>query len=176
MNHDATLTGQIAQLSADQAQEAVQLFYELMPNSWWADQGKMSQDDIDFQAKMIQQHAPDDVKPLLKALSSSGNRELKGEIARGLLRAFAGQEPLVPYLEQAIEMAHEPDMFIVETGTLLIILALIPTAIHVEKNEDGWKVDINFENLKSLSGISGMVDKVKQTLDTIVPPDWGSNT
>src|SRR5712691_5259340 len=89
VNHDTTLIDQIAQLSAEQAQEAVQLFYELMPNSWWADQEKLSQDDIDFQAKMIQRHSNDDVKPLLKALSSSGNTELKGEIARGLLREFA---------------------------------------------------------------------------------------
>jgi hypothetical protein len=173
MNRNTTLIDQIAQLSPNQAQEAIQLFYKLMPQSWWADQERMSQEDIDYQAKMIQQHATEEVNALLKALLSPGNMALKGEIARGLLRDFAGQEPLIPYLEQAVEMAREPDMFVVETGTLLIILALLPTAIHVEKNKDGWKVDIDFENLKALSGISGMVDTVKQTLDKMVPPDWG---
>lgn len=127
MNHDTTLLDQITQLSPNQAQEAIQLFHELIPQSWWADQERMSQEDIDYQAKMIQQHSTGDVSALLEALSNPGNVELKGEIARGLLRDFAGQEPLIPYLKQAVEMAQEPDMFVIETGTLLIVLALLPS-------------------------------------------------
>lgn len=175
MDQDTTLIDQITRLSPGQAQEAIQLFYELLPQRWWSDQERMSQEAIDYRAKMIQQHAPGDMKPLLGKLLSSGHMELKGEIARGLLREFARQEPLIPYLEQAVEMAREPDMFAVDAGTLLIILALLPTAIHVEKDKDGWKVDINFENLKALSDISGLVDQVKQLLSKLVSPGGGSN-
>jgi hypothetical protein len=170
MNHDTTLIDQIAQLSPDQAQEAIYLFYQLLPANWWTDQEKMSQDDIDFQARKILQHATDDVKPFLQALVSPDNLELKGDIARELLRGFAAHEPLHPYLKQAVEMAYEPDMFVIETGTLLIILALLPTVLDIKKTKDGWEVHIHFENLKALSGLSDIAQSIKQILGKNRPP------
>lgn len=174
MDHNTTLIDQIAQLSPDQAQEAIHLFYQLLPANWWTDQEKMSQDDIDFQTRKILQHATDDVKPFLQALVRPDNQELKGDIARELLRGFAAYEPLQSCLEQAVEMAYEPDMFVIETGTLLIILALLPTALDIKKTEDGWEVHIRSENLKALSGLSDIAQTIKQTLGKNLPPSEGS--
>ncbi len=119
------------------------IFYELLPADWWVGQEKLSDDVIDLEAKMLRQNATGETKALLRTLTTAGNMRFKGEVARGLLGELVAQEPLVPLLEQAMQRAKEPHMASpIDTGTLLIILALLPTAIHIEKNMAASGIDL----------------------------------
>jgi len=125
---------QIISLTAEQAQRAILLFYDLLPSELWEDQTKPSLARMETLSDRVKENASGDVRPFVNALLAEGNTERKGEMAKLLLQTFAQQDALRPYVEQALTRSAEPHMapIPVDIGTLLIVLALLSVKMDVK--------------------------------------------
>lgn len=158
-----SLNEQIDALSTDQAQKAILNFYELLPVDWWTENKKLPIGNIEIRAAVFQKNAPADVQPLVNKLTSQGNDELKAAMARALLFQFAQNDRLVSYVEQAVTRAREPQMLPIPIfiGAFLVVLAIIPTSISVEKD----KVHIEFGNLKEVASLAASLKDIMDKFD-----------
>lgn len=161
MTDTRPLTEQINDLSPANAQEAVKLFYRRLPASFWVDQEKMPEEDLNMQASFVLQDASDEVKPLLKTLASNSDIELNGAVARAILLECAQVDELLPYVQEAVRLANEPHMFDpISIGLLLIILALIPKSIKVKTKNINVQIDLG-----NIDAIAKITDNFKQIFD-----------
>lgn len=138
------MNGQIASLSSEQAQRAVLAFYDLMPGEIWKDGTKPSVARLETLAGRLQEHAPDEIQTVLKALRGEGDLELKGEVAIFLLESFAQHESLRPYVEQALLKIAQPHMAIdpVSIGIIVTLLAAFSSTIHFKGTSKDKKIEI----------------------------------
>jgi hypothetical protein len=163
MIEERSLSQQIADLSANQAQQAVLNVYELLPAELWIDSTKWPLEDIEIRAELIQDSSPESVQPLLSGLIGPGNEQLKAEMSKGLLLELASDDATVTYVRSAVEAAQEPDMFIpLLVGAVIVFLALVPTKIKTKNATWEFK---NMEQVakiaQSLAAIAGKSDLSK---------------
>ena len=121
----------IAALSPEQAQHALMIFYDLLPDEFWEDGKKPSAAKMKFTAEQLQEAAPEDLQPVVSALLAEGGEEGKGEAAKTVLEMFYEQDSLRGYVEQAAEQAREPHMAPIPLiiGAVIVILAVVPKEI-----------------------------------------------
>jgi hypothetical protein len=125
------ITERIANLTSEQAEQALLIFYDLLPPEIWENGKKPSQARIEFLANQLQEEGPPEAKVLITALAKE--QSPKGEIAKVLLNQFAQYEQLQPYLEKAIASATSSDKAIIEVAVLIALLAFMAGS----KYEDG---------------------------------------
>lgn len=156
----------IASLSPEQAQHALMIFYDLLPDELWEGGKKPSSAELEFTAEQLQEGAPEDARPIVNVLLAEGREEGKGETAKALLNMFHSQELLRGFVEQAVQQAQQPHLAPIPLiiGAVIIILAVVPKEI---KGKD-WH--IKWWNPKALvDGLSTFVQKL--------PPDaWKALT
>ena len=101
---------QISALTSEQAQKTLLIFYDLVPNSMWANGMKLSPRDVEAMADEIQEEAPADVQSMLNVLLSGKDSEIKRIASKNLLREFYEYRDLQPYIQEAMSRAKEPTM------------------------------------------------------------------
>lgn len=145
----------IASLSPEQAQQALMVFYDLLPDDFWEDGRKPSAAKIKYSAEQLREDASDDVRPVVAALLAEGGEEEKGETAKAVLGLFHEQEPLRDYVERAAEQAREPHLTPIPLiiGAVIILLAALPKEVDLKKKQ--WK----FGHLDELAKVIGRLPK-----------------
>lgn len=118
---------QISTLTPEQAQKAVLIFYDLVPDSMWSDEIKLSSRDVEAFVDDILKTAPDDVRQILNALMSDENDETKGTVSRNLLQELYEYHDLQPYVHKAVSKALEPTMAPIPLfiGAYIIAMAMM---------------------------------------------------
>lgn len=121
----------IASLSPEQAQHALMIFYDLLPDEFWEGGKKPSAAKIKYTAEQLQEDAPEDLQPVVNALLSKGGEKGKGEAAKTVLEMFYEQESLRGFVEQAAEQARQPHLAPIPLiiGAVIVILAVVPKEI-----------------------------------------------
>lgn len=150
---------QIASLTSEQAQEALSLFYDMLPNELW-EGPKPSSMDIKIWAEDLQEEAPPEIQPFLTTLFNKPDWDNRGEIAKILLDKFAEYQLLLPYIEKAVARAAEAHMAPVPViiGALVVVLAVIPKEIKTEK------VHIKFGHLEEAAKF---IDKLTEFVNVL---------
>jgi hypothetical protein len=116
------ITERIAALTPEQAEQALLIFYDLLPLEIWENGKKPPQARIEFLVNQLQEEGPPEAKEFITGLAKE--QSPKGEIAKVLLNQFAQYEQLQPYLETAITSATNPDKAI-EIAVLIALLAFM---------------------------------------------------
>ena len=145
----------IASLSPEQAQHALMIFYDLVPDDFWEGGRKPSAAKIKYTAEQLQEDATEDVQPFVNALLAEGGEVGKGETAKALLGIFHEHESLRSFVEQAAEQARQPHMAPIPLiiGAVIVILAALP------KEVDGKKKQWKFGHLDELANVIGKLPK-----------------
>lgn len=130
----------IASLSPEQAQRALVIFYDLLPGDFWEGGAKPSAAKLESTAERLQEHATEDVRPVVDALLAEGSEEEKGEVAKALLGTFHEREELRGFVEQATMQTREPHMSPLPLiiGAVIVLLAALPK--EVDLKEKKWKI------------------------------------
>jgi len=125
------MTQQISSLTVEQAQRALLLFYDMLPNELWEGQTKLSVAEIEALADELQDSAPTEIQPIINTLLTGDDKAVKGEAAKMLLQELWQYELLRPYVEQAVTRAEEPHMapIPIVIGAFIIVLAVLPGEI-----------------------------------------------
>jgi len=137
-------------LSAEQAQDALLRFYQLLPKEMWSD-GKPDVAELQGLAEDISEGTPDDVRDQVDSLLGPGEAGDRGTLAKAVLGQLEAIEPFRPYVDQAVTEAAQSRM-IAETvvaGSVLVVIAVLP---RVTRDADG-KWSIHFDpagNMKNL--------------------------
>jgi hypothetical protein len=141
----------INELTPDQRQRALMLFYDLVPAEFWEGGVKPPLAEIEAFAEELQDAAPQDIKPVIGGLRDPGSETLKGETANVILEEFSRQEALRPYVDQAVAKALEPHMapLPVIIGAVILVLVVWPREIKVEQD----KKIIKFGHLKEAAEV-----------------------
>lgn len=128
----------IASLSPDQAQHALIIFYDLLPDELWEGGKKPSAAELEFTAEQVQEGASENARPVVNALLAEGSEEGKGETAKAVLDMFHSQELVRGFVEQAIQQARQPHLAPIPLiiGAVIVILAVVPKEI---KGKD-WRI------------------------------------
>jgi hypothetical protein len=175
MSQPVSLNEQIEHMTAEQAQQAILTFYELMP----INQEKPTTIGIEARAAQLQEYAPNDLQVLLTQLTTGetdADNEMRGALAKALLQTFngPGYEPFHDSVRASVEQALQPDMSIIlgSVGAYLIVMALIPTKVQISKEENKWNVDVEFGNLKQFATLS---DNLKEMLNKLLPSSLTSS-
>ena len=150
----------IASLSPEQAQRALMIFYDLLPDDFWEGGQKPSAAEIGATAEELQEEAPADVKPLVDAMLTEGGEVEKGEAAKVLLGLFYEQDSLRSFVEQAVEQAQQPHMSPIPLiiGAVVVLLS----GVRFKAGRKGVELNIGVTgNVKSLvDGIKSLADKL----------------
>lgn len=122
----------ITSLSPEQAQRALVIFYDLLPGDFWEGGTKPSAARLESTAERVQEHAAEDVRPVVDALLAEGNEEEKGEVAKALLGAFHERDELRGFVEQATRQAQQPHMAPLPliVGAVIVLLAALPKEVN----------------------------------------------
>lgn len=125
------MTQQISSLTVEQAQRALLLFYDMLPNELWEGQTKLSVAEIEALADELQESAPIEIQPIINTLLTGDDKAVNGEAAKMLLQELWQFELLRPYVEQAVTRAEEPHMapIPIVIGAFIIVLAVLPREI-----------------------------------------------
>lgn len=154
----------IASLSPEQAQHALMIFYDLLPDDFWEGGKKPSAAKLKFTAERLQEDAPEDVRPVVNGLLAEGSEEGKGEAAKVVLDMFYEQESLRGYVEQAVEQAKQPHLAPIPLiiGAVIIVLALVPKKIKVKTGNRS--VEVEGQDSKGLvDSLANFVSKLPAT-------------
>lgn len=137
----------IASLSPEQAQRALIIFYDLLPDNFWEGGIKPLPARIESTSERLHSDAPEDLQPVLEALLVEGREEEKGAAAKTVLSLFYDQESLRGFIEQAAKQAQEPHMAPIPLiiGAVIVLLAALPK--DVDTKQGRWK----FGHLKDMS-------------------------
>lgn len=129
----------IASLSPEQAQHALMIFYDLLPDELWEGGKKPSAAELEFTAEQLQEGAAEDARPVVNALLAEGSEQGKGETAKAVLDMFHKQELLRGSVEQAAQQARQPHLAPIPliVGAVIVILAVVPKEI---KGKD-WHIN-----------------------------------
>lgn len=153
----------IASLSPEQAQHALMIFYDLLPDDLWEGGKRPSAAELKFTAEQLQEDAPDDARPVVNALLDEGSEAGKGEAAKTVLGMLYEQESLRGFVEQAAQQAKQPHLAPIPLiiGAVIVLLA----GVRVRVGPKGVDVQIAIpENVKAI------VDGVK-SLSKNLPDD-----
>src|SRR5690242_1685751 len=136
---------QIETLSAEQAQRALLLFYDLLPGTMWEDGQKPSAADIDAWADELQHETSQEARNFVETLQASENATLRAEPAKKLLAYFAQYPPFVPYIEQAVARTREPHMMPIPAliAPLITFLTSMQFDIDVDTKTDGTHKEVH---------------------------------
>lgn len=129
----------INSLSPEQAQRALLIFYESLPEG----QGrKPSLTEIEALAEEVQDHVPPDMRPLVSGILKGPSATDKGEFAKVLLRELQQCESLRSYVETAVTRAAQPQMSPVPViiAAALVVMPVLPK-VHYDKRKDGLIID-----------------------------------
>ena len=117
-------------LSALQAQRAILLVYDLLPDAAWAGGAKASLVSFDALGDDLLDATARDAgtSAVVKGLIQPGNDELKGAVARHALQALAQDPTLRPIVFGAAARSTEPDMMSPPeiVGACIIAMSLLP--------------------------------------------------
>jgi hypothetical protein len=102
----------IASLTTDQAQRALLLVYDLLPAESWARGQKPRVANLRAFVERLEENAPTEIQPFLRALHAQDNPELKGGVAKEVLERLSANELVRPYVAQAVLQSREPHMSI----------------------------------------------------------------
>jgi hypothetical protein len=160
----------IDELTPEQEQQAIIIFYSKLPRELWENGEKPSSISIEATADELQENVSEEFKPLISDLYLKGNVEIKAEASKALLERFYGQEPLRPYVEDAARMAKEPQMAPIPViiGAYIVILAAIPSEIYWD---DNGKPHVKFGHLKDAAVL---VEKLTEFAKALYRPQRGS--
>jgi hypothetical protein len=149
----------LAELTPDQAQRALLLFFDSLPREGWQGGKKPSPVGIETLANELQEKAPDEIRPLLRAIRAGGDEPVNAEVARQLLLRLARQGPLRPYLEMALGEAREPrlDPLPAILGAYVLVLAAMSTKIEIDTGDGKTKTRIT----------GGAVDLIRALTDFV---------
>ena len=163
MNHPT-----IDQLSGTQAQQALLVFYDLLPAQLWPGGHKPSPAELEAASEDVQEASTGHTAQAIQALLGEGNQALKAEAARSLLRQFQEAAELRPLVNQAVARAQEPDMAIpILIGAFVVGLAIMPRIDYVK--EDGkTKIQVTWDPAKNAGDLVGkLTDLIKALPSTL---------
>jgi hypothetical protein len=167
MAGDLSLGEQIDDLSPDQAQKAILNFYGQLPKDLWAGDQKWPTTDIEIRASVLQGMAPTEIQTLLSDLTIQGNEALKAAMAKALLIEFSQYEWALSHVESAVADARKPQMLPIPLfiGAFLIVLAIIPTKIEIDKTDGKEKINVEFGNLEQLAKLAESLKDIADKFD-----------
>lgn len=118
----------IATLSAEQAQQALMIFYDLLPDELWEGGAKPSPVKIESTVERLEDEAPESIRPVVAALVGEGGEEKKGEAAKAVLGMFYEQESLRELVERAAQQSKNPHLAPLPQviGGMIVLLACLP--------------------------------------------------
>jgi hypothetical protein len=158
------MTEKIAGLTPEQAQRALLLFYDSLPNEFWEGGRKPSTTEIEAAADNLQDNLTGEMQPAFDALMGKGNEAVKGETVKILLDLYWQHEPLQPYVEQAATKATEPMAPIpIIIGAMIVVLATIP---EIEVKKDGKKKQVTIK-WNPAAQIGNLVGKFAELLKAL---------
>jgi hypothetical protein len=133
----------IASLTAEQAEHALNDFYEQLPAEAFA-AGKPSLADLADATERIAEEAPSELKPLLQAVLESGDANKRGEFAKQVLDRFNQEPGLQPYMDKALRQAVVPHMALpLIYPAVIIALAIMPSKIKFDKKGKLQQIEWN---------------------------------
>ena len=128
----------IESLNAAQAQQAMLILYDLLPNAAWSGGTKASLHSFEGLGENLRDAAApgSDSARLVAGLLDEGHDEIKGAVARQMLRLFAGEPAMRPLVDTAVSRARESDMATLPliVGACILGLSLLPRAEITEEN------------------------------------------
>jgi hypothetical protein len=161
------MNDRIDALSSEQAQAALQKFYELLPADLWSG-SKPTAAAMRGLAEDLQSEADPEVQAQLARVTESADTHARGAIAKTLLHQLSQIPFFVTYLDQAITSASQAKMVALPLaiGATLVVLAVLP---KLTRNTDGkWQIEFdpagNMERL--VDSLTGFVKALPKGLLT----------
>lgn len=159
-------------LSPRQAQSAVQIVYDLLPDSAWAGGTKASLASFEELGDTLIEAATPESAAVIEALVGHGHEELKAAFAREALRQMAEDEALRPLVARAVACVHEEDMLAVPLvlGAAILALSLLPK-VEVSEQNGRRKTKITWD---PAGNAATLLEKLAGLLKTIPKSVLGS--
>jgi hypothetical protein len=133
----------IASLTAEQAEHALNSFYEQLPAELFTG-GKPSLADLADITERIAENAPPDLRPLLEAVVDADDESKRGEFAKLVLDRFNQEPGLQPYVDKALQQAAVPHMALpLIYPAVIIALAIMPSKMEFDNNGRLKKIEWN---------------------------------
>jgi hypothetical protein len=133
----------IASLTPEQAEHALNSFYEQLPAEAFTG-GKPSLADLADVTERVAEEAPADLKPLLEVVVESAEESKRGEFAKLVLDRFNQEPGLRPYVDEALRRAAMPHMALpLIYPAVIIALAIIPSKMEFDKKGRLKKIEWN---------------------------------
>jgi hypothetical protein len=131
------IEGRIGGLTAQQAVRATRLFYDYLPSDFWEGGRKPPMARIETLSKQVSERAPTDLQPFVQSLLAEDENPARGELCKLLLRQFAADDALRPFVERAVTLAEQPVMAIdpVTIGAILVVLTALSTEVSYSTKE-----------------------------------------
>jgi len=158
----------VDQLSPTQVQNALLVFYDLLPANMWAAGRKPSTAELEAASEDVQDAATGPTAQAIQALLGEGNDALKAEISRSLLRRFEEAEELRPLVAQAVARARQPDMAIpLLIGAFVVGLAVLPKIDYVKEGKK-TKMHVIWEPSKNAAALVGRLTELVKALPSAI--------
>lgn len=126
----------VQSLTAIQAQRAVMIVYDMLPQEAWTSGSKASQSSLEVMVDNLLDVAKPGLAEQVQALIGEGHDELKGALAQQALLTIAGDATLAPIVSDAMARARQPNMTSLPlvVGACIMALCILPKWERVEKD------------------------------------------
>ncbi len=151
---------EIVQLTDEQAQHALMIFYSNLPESFWIEGNKPKQVELESFAFELQDESSNNI--FLEKISDRNEDRLRGDLAKYILNNFYNIESFKPVINSAIIEAREPHMAPIPLIPLFALIAFLAVAPkEINKDEKG-NISAKFGHLDDAAKFIGaMTDFVK---------------
>jgi hypothetical protein len=145
------LNQEIASLTSKQAQEAVTIFYDMLPKDQCQGGKKLSPAGLQASADELKKIASSDIAPFISSVLEGSNEVRREKLSKLLLGEFSRYEQLEPYVRTAIKEASEPHMADITPviGALLIVLSAISLEVDIHTKNLHIELNVSLDKLKN---------------------------
>jgi hypothetical protein len=156
------MNGPIDSISSEQAQRALLIFYESLPEG----QGrKPSLTEIQALAEDVREEGPADIQALVSGILKGPSANDKGEVSKILLRQLAQFEPFRSYVETAVTRASQPQMSPVPLA-ILAVLVVIPVLPKIHYDKRKGELGADWDPCGNLTAIINSLRGLAKSLPT----------
>ncbi|HPS91672.1 MAG TPA: hypothetical protein PKV33_05915 [Methanothrix sp.] len=156
------MKSEIDQLSDEQAQHALMIFYSSLPETLWGEHNKPQQSELESFAFELQDESYDDAHAFLEKISNRNEDELRGGLSKYILNDLYAIDPLKPLINNAIIKAKEPHMAPIPLVPLFALIAFLAVAPKEINRDDKGNISAKFGHLDDgAKFVNSMTDFVK---------------
>jgi uncharacterized membrane protein (GlpM family) len=159
---------EIDQLSDEQAQHSLIIFYSSLPETLWEENSKPKQAELESFAFELQDESHDDAQAFLEKISNRNEDELRGSLSKYILNNLSDIDSLKPLIDNAAIKAKEPHMAAIPLIPLFALIAFLAVAPKEINRDDKGNISAKFGHLDDgAKFVSSMTDFVKSLPESL---------